>query len=169
MSELIHNFGIDWKLLAAQAVNFFILLVILKKFAYGPVLNILHLRRERIEQGIRDAEEAGRKLQESEREKESLLKAAHAEALSLVDTAEATAKKRGEEIVAHANKKVETVVVDAKRLIEEEKAKMGDEVLRGGRELIRLGIMKVLGKLPPGERDRELIEEALRELKTVKR
>ncbi|MBI2056149.1 MAG: F0F1 ATP synthase subunit B [Candidatus Sungbacteria bacterium] len=167
MSELIHNFGIDWKLLAAQAVNFFVLLIILKKFAYGPVLTILRQRRERIEQGISDAEAAGEKLRESEQEKEQILKTAHVEALSIVNTAEETAKKHGEEIIVHANKKVETVVADAKRLIEEEKSKMGDDVLRGGRELVRLGIVKVLGKLPAAERDEVLIEEALKELKTI--
>lgn len=168
MSELIHNFGIDWKLLAAQAVNFFILLIILKRFAYGPILEMLRVRKERIEQSIKDAEEAAKKLQEGEQEKQLLLKTAHAEALSIVNASEESGKKRGEEVIAAAHKKVETIATDMKRAIEEEKAKMSDQVMQSARDLIHMGIVKVLGKLPPSERDQELIEEALKELKTVK-
>ena len=38
MSELLHNFGINGKMLLVQAVNFFILLALLSKFAYRPIL-----------------------------------------------------------------------------------------------------------------------------------
>lgn len=165
MEKLIHNFGIDWKLLAAQAVNFFLLLIILKKFAYAPILTILRARKERIEKGICDAEMAEAKLRESESEKQSILKHAHGEALSIMDATEAKAKSRDDALLAESHKKVEHIVADAKRLIKEEKAKTGEEVFRDTKELVRLGLIKVLGKLPPKDRDAVLIEDALKELR----
>ena len=64
MAELIQNFGLDWRLLLAQAVNFFILLFLLKRFAYGPILNALKTRKTKIEEGIRFGKEAEKRLGE---------------------------------------------------------------------------------------------------------
>lgn len=168
MSELIHNFGIDWKLLLAQVVNFFVLLWLLKHFAYKPILGMIRKRKEEIEKGLAYTKEAETRLKETDAMREEALKKARREALSIVGEAEGMAKKRKEEITAEANKKAESVLLDAKRTIAEEKAKMGESVYRDTEELLRLGIAKVLGKMPKEDRDAELIHEALRELKSVK-
>lgn len=168
MSELITHFGIDWKLLSAQAINFFILLVLLKKFAYRPILKMLRLRREEIEKGVKFTKEAEEKLGQIEELKEKTLKTANYQALAIVSRAEESAKIRKEEIVQEANKKVETIVADAKNVIAAEKAKMGDGVYKNAQVLIKLGLQRVIGKMSPGERDKELIGEALKELKTIK-
>ncbi len=167
MSELIKHFGIDWKLLLAQAVNFFILLVILKKFAYGPVLKMLKKRKGEIERGLNLTKEAEERIRQIGEEREEVLKEARSGALSLVSEAERTAKIRKEEIAQEAVKKAENIIFEAKRMIEEEKSKMGEEVYKDAKELMRLGIAKVLGKMPSEERDEEFIKEALRELKTL--
>ena len=95
------------------------------------------------------------------------MKEARSGALSLVSEAERTAKIRKEEIAQEAVKKAENIIFEAKRMIEEEKSKMGEEVYKDAKELMRLGIAKVLGKMPSEERDEEFIKEALRELKTL--
>lgn len=167
MSELIKHFGIDWRLLIAQAINFFILLVLLKKFAYHPILKMLQRRRDEIEKGVKFTKEAGEKLEQIEELKEKTLKTANYQALAIVSKAEESAKMRKEEIVEEAKKKVEIIVADAKNVIAEEKAKMGDEVYQNAQELVKLGLEKVLGRMPTKERDKILIQEALRELKTT--
>ena len=168
MSELIQHFGIDWRLLIAQAINFFILLVLLKKFAYRPILKMLQRRRDEIEKGVKFTKEAGEKLEQIEELKEETLKTANLQALTIINKAEESAKMRKEEIVEEANKKVETIIADAKNVIAEEKAKMGEQVYENAEVLIKLGLEKVLGKMPAKERDEILIQEALRELKTAK-
>mgnify|MGYP001588456271 CR=1 FL=1 len=62
--ELISKLGIDWKLLVAQIVNFFILLFVLYKFAYKPVLEMLEKRSKTIEKGIHDAKASEERLKE---------------------------------------------------------------------------------------------------------
>ena len=169
MNELIHNFGIDWKLLLAQAVNFFILLFLLKKFAYRPLLEIMKKRRLEIEQGLEFSEKARVELRNIGVAREVELKKARGEALAIISTAEDSGKQRKGEIVQEAQRKVEGVVADAKRLIEEEKAKMGEMVVKDARILIQQGLEKVLGKMLPEEKNQPLIEEALRESKTLPR
>ena len=167
MSELIRHFGIDWKLLLAQAVNFLILLFILKRYAYKPVLEMLNKRRREIEKGLEFTRSAEEKLKHISIEREEKLQEAREEALMIISTAEESSKKRKDKILNETNKKVETIVADARRLIEEKQKKSGEEILREAEGLVRLGIARVLGKKPAEERDRELIQEALNELKTL--
>ena len=164
MSELIKEFGIDWKLLAAQAINFFVLLYVLKRFAYTPILNMLRKRTEEIEKGIRFRDEAEENIKQIGILKEKTLEAAKSEAFGIVSKGETLAKEKREEILAETAKKSESIITEAKRLIREEKAKMGEEVFRDAEELVRQGIAKVLGKMESEERDRILIQQALEEL-----
>src|SRR3990167_6951375 len=84
MSELLQHFGIEWKLLLAQLVNFGVLFFVLRKFAYGPLLGMLRERREKIAEGMRAAEESQQKLAEANREKDALLGEARKESVSLI-------------------------------------------------------------------------------------
>ncbi|MBI4224709.1 MAG: F0F1 ATP synthase subunit B [Candidatus Sungbacteria bacterium] len=167
MSEFITHFGIDWRLLLAQAVNFFLLLFLLKKFAYKPILAMLAKRRHEIEKGFELRREAEKTLKEADELRERTLQQARADSLAMVNEAEQAGKKRQEEIVAEGIKKGEALVHDAKRIILQEKAIMGEEVYATAHELVRKGLEKVLGKMPAGERDKQLIHDALAELKTI--
>lgn len=167
MNELISHFGIDWRLLLAQAVNFLILLVILKKFAYGPVLRMLKKRKGEIEKGLKFSKEAEEKLLRIAKEREEILRMSRNEAVSIVKGGEKIAKKRREEIVREAQARGDTLLQEAKRVIGEEKAKMGEVLYKETGEVVRLALAKVLGKMPQEERDEVLISEALKELKTA--
>lgn len=167
MGELLHNFGVDWRLLLAQAVNFFVLLVVLWKFAYTPILGIFRKRREDIAKGLADAREAGEHLAKIEKIGDERLNAARADALGIVNQAESLGKQRKEEILAEAAHKSEVVLADAKRAAGEEQAKAQEEFFAGAEDLMREGIAKVLGRMPAEARDRELIRQAITELKSV--
>lgn len=167
MAEFIHNFGIDWKLLAAQVINFSILLFLLKKFAFSPLMKMLRTRREEIEKGIaltRDAETAMKHVRE---DREQVLSVAKGEALHIIQKAEKDASEKRTGIVQGAEHQAEKILEETKRRMEEEKGKMKDEVYKDTRELVRAATVHVLGKMPAPERDEALIEEALRELKAT--
>ena len=69
--ELIKALGIDnYQVLIAQFLNFAVLLFILYKFAYGPMMKMLDERTAKIDKGIKDAEKAKENLKEvAEKEK----------------------------------------------------------------------------------------------------
>ena len=55
MDQLLHAFGIDVKLLLAQAVNFGVLLVVLWLVLYKPVMKTLDERKAKIAQCVIDS------------------------------------------------------------------------------------------------------------------
>lgn len=168
MSELLTHLGVNWKLLIAQAINFTVLFFVLKRFAFAPIMAMLRKRKTEIEKGFQLRDEAEAHLKRIKEIGEQELGEARAHALRVVGEGEDQAKKRKEEIAQDAAKKSEMIIADAKRIIRQEQVKAEDEIADHAEELISKGLIAVLGKLSPETRDRELIREALHELKLVK-
>jgi len=76
MGELFHTLGINIKSLGFQILNFAILVIVLRFTAYKPLLKLMKARRERIEFGLKGAEEADKRLAEIDQVKEQKLKEA---------------------------------------------------------------------------------------------
>ena len=68
MAQFFAAFGIDWRLLLVQAVNFGLLLLALWYFLYGPVLKMIDDRRAKIAESVKVAEAAARRLEEAKAE-----------------------------------------------------------------------------------------------------
>jgi len=115
--DLIKNFGISWILLAAQIVNFLIILYLLKRFAYKPILEVLEKRRKTIEEAHKNAENAAKAMEKALEEEKRILQKAQNEAKSML--AEAT--KQAETILEQANGKAKA---QSERLIKETQEQM---------------------------------------------
>lgn len=113
MEQLIHAFGIDARLITIQVVNFGILMALLSYFLYKPVLKVLAERQEKIAQGVKDAEEAGKAKAEAAEEKKVIVSAANKEAEAMTARATEHAASKSEQILADAHKKAEQVIRDA--------------------------------------------------------
>lgn len=167
MSELIQNFGIDWKLLIAQAVNFSVVAFILYRFAYKPILHILKVRKEEIEKGLLYTEEAGRRLSGAETEKDKILASAREEAVKIVRGAENEGKRRKEEIFKEAESKAGKIIEDGHKAVLAEKENMEKALRIETEELIALAVTRVLRKMEPEPRDRKLVAEAVKEISAL--
>jgi F-type H+-transporting ATPase subunit b len=121
MSELFSAFGIDWKLLLVQALNFGALLAVLTYLLYKPVLRIIDERREKVAEGVRTAEAAAQRLLEAETESKEIVGTAAREAEHLVAAARSRADEKGSEIVHTAETKAQQVLRDAEARAEEAK------------------------------------------------
>jgi F-type H+-transporting ATPase subunit b len=162
MDELIKTFHIETNLLLAQFVNFAIVLFVLWRFAYAPVLKTLNDRTEKIEKGVKDAESASKKLSEmTEKEKEVLVNA-RKEAQEIIKKSEGEAKKNAESIILTAKEQNEKMIADAKKMIEQEKAKMFSEVKSEIAGLVVSATEKVIHEKLDEKKDRELIEKAIK-------
>jgi F-type H+-transporting ATPase subunit b len=162
MGQLIETFHIDWMLILAQLVNFAIVLFVLYKFAYGPVLKLMDDRTKKIEKGLKDSEEAHKKLAEiSEKEKEVLVEARKA-AQEIVSKAEAVAVKNKEEIMVQAKAQSEKILADAAKKIQQEKTQMFAEVKAQVAELVIAATGKVIDEKMTSEKDAQLVNQALK-------
>ena len=160
--ELIKTFGIEWKLLIAQLVNFFVLFYLLKRFAYQPILKMLEDRKEKIEKGLRDSEASQKKLAEIETKEKEVLVEARKQAQEIVAKAEAMAKKNKEEIAIAAKEQSEKIISEAEKKIELEKNKMMQEVRQQVAELVVSATEKIIGEKIDSEKDKNLIEKAIK-------
>jgi len=121
MSELFAAFGIDWKLLLIQAVNFGLLLAALTYFLYRPILRIIDERREKVAEGVRTAEAAQQRLAAAEKEGKEIVGSASREAEQLVASARSRADEKGAEMIRAAEQKAQATLKDAEARAEEAK------------------------------------------------
>src|SRR3989344_2011613 len=119
MSALFAAFGLDWKLLLIQALNFGILLIVLWRFLYTPVLKMIDERRTKIAEGVEKAEAAGRRLTEADTEGKGIVANASKEAENLVASGRARAEDRAADILKRSHEQAERVLADATARAEE--------------------------------------------------
>lgn len=93
--------GIQLPLILAQVVNFAILMFILSKFLYKPVMKKLSERREKIAAGLTLTESLKVKEEELVKKEAAILKKAQAEAAKLVAAAKKEAKVEQEKLLAN--------------------------------------------------------------------
>lgn len=156
--EALANLGIDWKLLLAQAVNFLVLLFVLRRFAYKPMLQFLDERSGRIEQGLKDAETAKTKLAEMEVRNKEALSLARKEARGIMEAAELSAKKHEAERLVETEEKIKSLFEDGLVKINEEKNKALSEVRRDIADVVAFSVEKVLKEKIDSAKDKELVE-----------
>ncbi len=142
--EIFHAFGIDWRLLLIQAVNFGLLMLILWRFLYRPLLKLLDDRREKVERGVHDADKAHKQLLEAESEKLAMIAAATKEADALSERSRKDIAQREKEAAVLADEKAARLLAQA----EKESAEMKAQALAGAKnemaKLIVLGAEKAL-------------------------
>lgn len=119
MSELFAAFGLNWKLLLIQAFNFGILLFVLWRFLYEPILKLIDDRREKVAEGVRKAETADRRLTEADLQGKGIVASASKEAETIVSSARSRADEQAAEILARSQERAEQTLSDAQVRAEE--------------------------------------------------
>lgn len=116
-----------WHIIATIA-NLLILTLILKKFLFKPVQNVLAQRKKEVETLYTGAEEAKAQAESDKKLYSEKLRGAKEEADSIIKTASARADKLGDEIVNEAKQKASDTVKKAEADIEREKKKALNEL-----------------------------------------
>lgn len=159
--ELFSALGINGKILLAQFVNFAVLVFVLWRFAYKPILKFLEDRRKKIEEGVRNSELAIIKLSEvAEKEKEVIVEAKK-EALNLINKARDNADKKGQEIIKKAQEEASLVIIKEREKFNQEKIEAFKEMKNNLSELVVLAVEKVIEEKMDSEKDKNIIKKAL--------
>jgi F-type H+-transporting ATPase subunit b len=145
-------------------IVFLILLVVLRKWAWGPILGALEAREQRIQEALdsaaREREEARRLLEEQRR----LLDESRGEAQHIITGSRKAAERLRMELLEEAQKQREKIMERAREDIEHER----DEALEAlRREAVELSISaagRVLHRELDSEENRRLVEEYLEKL-----
>lgn len=164
MEKIFADFGVQPLLLTAQIVNFLILLVLLKKFLYKPLLKVLEERKQKIADSLKNAEEIEKKLLKTEEDREKVLAKASNEAQKIVE--EAT--KSAQQIIADAHTKaasdMEVIFKKGQEAVRQEKEKMQQEIREELADLVTISLEKVTGKILNKKDQKDLVEGAVKNI-----
>lgn len=120
--EIIEVFGIHWKLLVAQLVNFTIVLFVLHRYLYKPVFAMLEKRQALIAKGLNDAAEAAKEKEGIETAKAEILRASREEGGEIVKFLRQQATEAEHAILREAQEKSAAMLGEARKNAEEERA-----------------------------------------------
>jgi len=143
------------------AANFLVFLVIIWTFAFKPVTAMLADRKARIEQGLKDAEQARRDRENAEQERVAALAEARREANEILARAQKVAQETRDTDIAATKEELERLRTRAAAEIEAEKVRAITEVRAEVADLALRAAGKVVGETMSDERQRRLVEEFL--------
>jgi F-type H+-transporting ATPase subunit b len=146
MSELFSTFGINWKLILIQGVNFLLLLFVLKHFLFDKVFAVLDERKRVIEKGIADAAEAERKNKEATEEGRVIVATAAKDADGIIARTKMRSEEISAQLLSEAQARSEQIAKDAQLRAEEAK----ERALRESREEIAKAAVLVAEKILTG-------------------
>lgn len=116
-----------WQIIISL-LNLLLLFLIIKKFLFGPVKNVLQKRQQEIDEKYELAEKANTDAQENKEKWEEKLNDAKDEADSIIKTATMNASKRSDKIIAEAKDKADSIMRQAENDIILERKKSEDSI-----------------------------------------
>jgi F-type H+-transporting ATPase subunit b len=138
LAALAGKFGIDGKLILAQAINFAVVAFLLWRFAFKPVMATLDERQRKIAEGLQFAEESKTQLAETEKRQAEVLREANSKAQDILHEARDNATQFEDRMKAETASQIEEMRKRAEESNELERQKMLTEVRQ---EIARLVVM----------------------------
>jgi F-type H+-transporting ATPase subunit b len=164
MIAITEQFGLNPILLLAQIVNFLILLFILKRILYKPLLKVLEERKERISLSLKQAQEIEERLKKTEEEREDKLQKASLKARQIIDEATKSGSLVLEEAHKKASKDIEDMVKKANDKIASDRDSMRQQLKAELSSLVILSLEKVLNKKLTKKDQEELTDLSVKEI-----
>ena len=164
VQEIANQFGVDWWKFLSQCISFTLVAFVLYKYAYNPILNVLAERRQKIEQGLRNAEETKKQLATAQQQATELLAKAGTDAQKIIDDAKISAKAIIDRETKRATSEAEQIIAKAHEATVREHQKMLSDLKREVARLVLNTTTKVTGKVLNDEDQKRLSDEATKEL-----
>ena len=162
--ETGEQFGWNTRLFLSQVISFIIVALVLKRFAYKPILAVLEERRQRVQEGLLNAEKIKQQLAEAEQRHSEILAKANAQAQKMIDEARESAEHVAERKQQEAVTAAEQIMAKAREASAIEHEKTMAELKRELGRLVVDTTAKVTGKVLTSEDQRRLQEEASRQI-----
>lgn len=151
--------GINAGFLIAQLVNFGIIFFLLTRFLWGPIINMLDSRSEKIRKGLEDAAIAANARLDAEAEAGRIKQSAQVDVNKMIDEGRVRGEELAKEIEAAARNEADKIRQDARTAAETERnAQLAD--LRGQVAAISMAAaQRLIGASLDENRQRQLVDE----------
>jgi F-type H+-transporting ATPase subunit b len=147
-------------------LTFLLLVFVLAKFAWKPLLKMLQDREDMIRSSLEDAEKAKSELERLNKESEAIMAKARSEAQSILADGKAAAEKVKDGIIAKSKEQANKISEDNRNQIQVEKDKAISEIKE---EVVNLTLSvaeKLIQKNLSDADNKSLIEESLKKVQT---
>lgn len=151
--------GINLGYLVMQILLFVILILVMRNYAYAPIIRVLEERKARIAKGLEDARQAAIARDNADAEAKKILDAARAEAASMRQDAAVQAEESAKGIVAKANEEARAVSAAARADAEEERNRILAELRDQVAAIAIAAANKLVGEALDEERQRAIIAD----------
>ncbi len=156
--------GVNWKLFVAQLVNFSVVVFVMWKWVYKPLLKIIDARTAKIDKGLKDAEAAASAKSGAERASEEAIVAARREAQRILEESQKQADAQRSEMKAKTQAELATLIQQGKDALAAEKDKMVRDARTEIAELAVEAAKKALGETMTDHQRKALLEAATKHI-----
>jgi F-type H+-transporting ATPase subunit b len=163
--QFFSAFGVDWFKLGLQILNFLVILYLLNRFAFKPLIHYMDERAARIAKGLENAEAAERDRELAQQEREAALADARKEGQAVIARATKIAEDSRAEILATAKAEAEKLVARAQEEITADREKAMTELREQVADLALAAAGKLVGSEMNAATQRRLVDDFLAEVK----
>ena len=145
-------------------VTFLVLVALLAKFAWRPLLQALESRQDSIRKSLDDAKKAKQELERLHAESAEIIRQSRVEADAIVTRSRADAERLREEMKQKARTEADAIVKNAERQIQLETGRALQQIRREAVDLSVMIASKLIQRNLTKEDNERLIEEALKQV-----
>jgi F-type H+-transporting ATPase subunit b len=138
---------IDWFTVGAQALNFLVLVWLLKHFLYKPILNAIDAREKGIAAKLADADGKTKEAQKQHDDFESRNKAFDEQRAALLSKATDEAKTEHDRLIGEAHKEADGLRATEASALKEDRARLGKEIAQTASDEVFAVARKTLADL----------------------
>ena len=164
ITDITGPFGVDAPHFFSQVISFCIVTFLLYKFAYDPILKMLDERKQRIAEGMANADKIKAELARTEASRQEIIGKADAQANKLIEEARAAAARVQEQETQKAIAAAEQIVTKAREAAAQDHERMLAELRREVGRLVVDTTSKVTGKVLTSDDQHRLAEETSKQL-----
>jgi len=154
--------GVDGGAFVIQLITFILAFLVLRKYAFAPIIAVLRERQEKIESGVKLGEEMQRERAKLETEVEEKLQAARAEADGIIASAQDNGRQIIRESEDKARTKAEGIIDAAEARIQQDTARARKELEKDLVGLISDATEAIIDEKVDAKKDAALIDRALK-------
>jgi F-type H+-transporting ATPase subunit b len=163
----MEQLGIEPKLLLAQIINFAIIIFVLSKLLFKPILGMLDKRRKEIEDGLALTEKMRVEEEKMSVKRAKMIEESRKEARTIIDEARARAHDEEKEIVAHAHDEAQEIIEKGKLEAQRVKGEMEKDVRGQAVTLAEAMASKLLTGVLSSDDQHKILRSHLKELDHV--
>ncbi|OGF99921.1 ATP synthase F0 subunit B [Candidatus Gottesmanbacteria bacterium RBG_13_37_7] len=160
----MEQIGVEPIALLAQIVNFSLIVFLLTKILYKPILKTLDERKKKIEEGLAYTEEMKKRIEENDAAVKEILTKAREDAREIIEEGKKTGKKVEAEIIDEAHLEAKQIIEKGHKDLDLEKTKMEKQLIIQTIEIAKGIATKALEQVLSEKDQKSIIDRKIKEI-----